>query len=119
MVNTEVILDIGQGSAVSSVITNSSAKTLDLKVGDKALALFKATWVIISTDTALKTSARNQFKGKINKATPGAVNAEIIVDIPGGQIAAIVTNESFKALNLEEGLEVLALIKASHVIIAV
>jgi molybdate transport system regulatory protein len=120
MVNTEVILDIGGGSSITAVITNTSASSLDLKVGSQVIALFKATWVIISIDTQLRTSARNSFKGVIKSAKPGAVNAEIIVELPGGQtIAAIVTNESHDTLGLKVGLEVTALVKSSHVIIGV
>ncbi|MDR1657125.1 MAG: TOBE domain-containing protein [Deltaproteobacteria bacterium] len=119
-VNTEVIIDIGDGSKLTAIITNSSAKALDLKPGSQVVALFKATWVIVSVDTALRTSARNQFKGKIVSAKPGAVNAEIIIEVPGGNlITAIVTNESFSTLALKGGLEVLALVKASHVVIGV
>jgi molybdate transport system regulatory protein len=120
MVNTEVILDIGGGSLVTAVITNASATALDLKVGSPAIALFKATWVIISIDAQLKTSARNTFKGAVKSAKKGAVNAEVVVELPGGQtIVAIVTNESHDALGLKEGLEVSALVKSSHVIIGV
>ncbi|MDR2442286.1 MAG: TOBE domain-containing protein [Deltaproteobacteria bacterium] len=119
-VNTEVTLDIGGNSKLTAIITNASAKELDLKPGGQAIALFKATWVIISIDNDLKTSARNQFKGKVKSAKEGAVNAEIIVEIAGGgTITAIVTNESYSTLALKEGLEVTALIKASHVVIGV
>jgi molybdate transport system regulatory protein len=119
-VNTEVSLDIGGGTVITAIITNVSAKDLDLKVGSQAIALFKATWVILSIDSQLRTSARNNFKGKIKKATPGAVNAEIVVEIPGGQeIVAIVTNESYIKLGLKEGLDVCALVKSSHIIIGV
>lgn len=66
----------------------------------------------------MKTSARNQFLGKVNNLKLGAVNAEIIVDIGGGEsMAAIITNESVKHLNLEIGSEVYALIKAPWVIV--
>ena len=119
-VNTEVLLDIGSGAKLAAIITNSSAADLGLKAGGQAIALFKATWVIISTDTALRTSARNQFKGKIKSATPGAVNAEIIVELQNSKnVVAIVTNESCSALGLKAGLEVVALVKASHVVIGV
>jgi molybdate transport system regulatory protein len=119
-VNTEVVLDLGGGGKLTAIITNASATELGLKVGGQAIALVKATWVIISTDTSLKTSARNQFKGKVKTATPGAVNAEIVVDLGGDRsVVAIVTNESCSGLGLKPGLEVTALIKASHVIIGV
>jgi molybdate transport system regulatory protein len=46
-VNTEVDLDIGGGNTISAVITHDSAIRLELKAGDHACALFKASSVII------------------------------------------------------------------------
>ncbi|MDR2350531.1 MAG: TOBE domain-containing protein [Deltaproteobacteria bacterium] len=120
MVNTEVILDIGDGKTVTAVITNASVDYLGLQTGSVAHALFKASWVILNRESDFKTSARNNFPGKVKSAKPGAVNAEIIVDISGDgktELVAIVTNESLERLGLKEGVEVNALIKSSHVII--
>lgn len=68
--------------------------------------------------SVIKTSARNQFKGKIAKVTLGAVNAEVILNVDGQDIVAIITNESAQNLGLKEGDEAYALIKASMVILA-
>ncbi|MBK1618959.1 TOBE domain-containing protein [Lamprobacter modestohalophilus] len=66
----------------------------------------------------MKISARNQFRGKVAEVTLGAVNAEVLVTLTGGeQIVAIVTNESVKSLNLKAGSDVIALIKASSVLV--
>lgn len=46
-VSTEVAVDIGAGNTVSAVITHESAKTLGLKQGGHACALFKASSVIL------------------------------------------------------------------------
>jgi molybdopterin-binding protein len=46
-VTTEVVLDIG-GMEIVSTLTTSSARTLELKVGDEACAIFKASSVIIA-----------------------------------------------------------------------
>ena len=67
----------------------------------------------------MRTSARNQFWGRISKVRKGAVNAEVILDVPGiGAIAASITNASVEALGLHPGQEACAVIKASSVIIA-
>ena len=47
-VNTEVVIDFAKGGAIASIITNQSAISLDLKTGDTASALFKASNVIIA-----------------------------------------------------------------------
>lgn len=67
----------------------------------------------------MKLSARNIIKGKIRKMTHGAVNTEIIVEIPGGaEIVSIITKTSAESLGLKEGEEVYAFFKASNVMIA-
>src|ERR1035438_2516438 len=66
----------------------------------------------------MKTSARNQFLGKVKKLTRGTVNAEVILDIGGGgSLAAVITNESVDNLALAAGVEAYALIKAPWVIV--
>ncbi len=49
-VMSEVIIDIGGGHQIVSLISASSAKRLRLKKGKDAVAVIKATEVIISTD---------------------------------------------------------------------
>jgi molybdate transport system regulatory protein len=49
-VNSEVDIDIGAGNTVSAVITNDSARRLELKSGNHACALFKASSVIIGVN---------------------------------------------------------------------
>jgi molybdate transport system regulatory protein len=50
----------------------------------------------------------------------GAVNGEVIIDLPGGKsVAAIVINESIHSLGLAVDVRPCALIKASHIILAV
>jgi molybdopterin-binding protein len=66
----------------------------------------------------MKISARNTLKGKIKQITPGAVNSEVIVELPGGQeIVSVITKHSAEALELKVGKEVYAVIKASSVMI--
>jgi molybdopterin-binding protein len=68
----------------------------------------------------MKISARNLLKGKIKSVTHGAVNSEIIVELPGGaEIVSIITKSSAEHLGLEKGKGVYAVIKASNVMIAV
>ena len=67
----------------------------------------------------LKTSARNAFRGIVRAVMPGAVNAEVALDIGGGIVlTAIVTCDSVADLELVPGREALALIKSSFVILA-
>ena len=67
----------------------------------------------------MKTSARNQFHGKVVALRKGAVNDEVDIRIGQGQtIVAVVTHESVETLGLEVGAKAFALVKASSVLIA-
>ncbi|OQK15538.1 transporter [Methyloprofundus sedimenti] len=66
----------------------------------------------------MKASARNQFTGTVNDVLIGAVNAEVHVGLKGGDtIVATITKESVEKLAIKKGQEVIALVKASQVII--
>lgn len=68
----------------------------------------------------MKLSARNQLKATVKSVSPGAVNAEVVLVLAGGQeIVATITNGSAKSLGLVPGGEAYAVIKASSVLIAV
>ena len=68
----------------------------------------------------MRISARNQIKGKIVGVTKGATTSHVRVDIGGGQIVtSAITNEAVDELGLKKGDSVIAVIKASDVMIAV
>ncbi|HKJ70759.1 MAG TPA: TOBE domain-containing protein [Gammaproteobacteria bacterium] len=67
---------------------------------------------------ALKTSARNQWWGRVAEIRPGEVNTEVTLTLGGGEpMVAVITNRSAQELGLAEGKEVLALVKASHLLL--
>ena len=68
----------------------------------------------------MKISARNMLKGKVKKVTTGAVNDEVIIELPGGvEIVSIITKASADNLGLTVGKEAYAIIKASNVIVGI
>ena len=119
-VNDEIVLTLGDGEKLTTIITKSSCRSLDIKVGKKAVAIIKAPWVVLALpDCGLNFSARNQFNGKISKLVKGAVNATVSIDTDKGlALTSIITNESVDELSLRVGSDVIALIKASSVILA-
>lgn len=67
----------------------------------------------------MKTSARNQFYGRVSAVRRGAVNDEIELALSGGdRICATITHESTQHLGLDVGTEAFALVKSSWVILA-
>ncbi|MDD2767982.1 MAG: TOBE domain-containing protein [Methylococcus sp.] len=66
----------------------------------------------------MKASARNQYFGKITAVNIGAVNAEVVVGLKGGQsIVAAITKESVEKLGVKAGGDAVALVKAPQVIV--
>jgi molybdopterin-binding protein len=64
-----------------------------------------------------EVSARNVLKGKVKKLVHGAVNSEVVIELPGGtEITSIITKESAMSLGLADGKPAYAIIKASEVI---
>ncbi|MDL2253088.1 TOBE domain-containing protein [Ruminococcaceae bacterium OttesenSCG-928-I18] len=68
----------------------------------------------------MKLSARNQLKGKVVKVEEGAVNGIVVIDIGGGnQISATISMNAIKELDLKEGKEAYAVIKATSVMVGI
>ena len=68
----------------------------------------------------MKISARNTLKGTVKAITPGAVNTEVVIELPDGQqIVSIITKQSAESLGLAVGKEAYAVVKASNVMIGV
>ena len=66
----------------------------------------------------VKTSARNQFVGNVTAVRSGAVNDEVEITLAeGSRLVAIVTRDSTEALGLRTNMTVIALVKASSVLV--
>lgn len=118
-VNAEVVLAIGNDNRIVSIITEDSLASLGLAEGEEAVAVIKASNVILAAEPAPATSARNHLTGSVSRLHEGAVNTDVVLDIGGGKsVGAIVTNDSARRLDLAEGVSAGALFKASSVILA-
>jgi molybdate transport system regulatory protein len=120
-VNAEVEITTPGGDKIVAMVTDSSIKSLELAVGKAAVAVVKAPWVTLLTGTpAYRFSARNQLSGSVCGVLKGAVNCQVNVALPGGTIVtAIVTAAAAAELGLVEGCAVVALFKASQVLVGV
>lgn len=119
VVSTILVLTTSQGTKMYASITESSTETMHLQVGDKVMAFFKASHVLVATGWAIPISARNKLQGKIKKISMGAVNAEITIEMPNEDVLkSIITNEAVQDMALKIGEDVVAIIKSSDVMIA-
>ena len=67
----------------------------------------------------MQLSARNQLMGTVKKIQHGSVNSEITIELAGGiELVSIITKQSAEQLEISVGNAVLAVIKASDVMIA-
>jgi len=66
----------------------------------------------------MELSARNQLTGTIRSVKVGNIMAEVVVDVGGQEIVAAITRGSVEQLGLTEGQRVVAIIKATDVMIA-
>jgi molybdate transport system regulatory protein len=122
-VNDEVSLALPGGQTVVAVVTRESTETLGLVEGATAVALVKASSVVLVAgegENAARLSARNRLGGTVSQVRRGAVNAEVTLELPGSTvIAAVVTDASIDALGLAPGAAATAVFKASSVVLGV
>lgn len=65
----------------------------------------------------MKLSARNQLKGTVVEVREGAVEALVKMDVGGQIITSVITVDAVKDMGLAVGDEVVAIIKADHVLL--
>ena len=118
-VNGIVTIDVN-GTPVSATNSLAAIRELGLEVGKKAYAVIKATEVMVGLGTHLPLSARNQFPGKVRSVEKGAVNSIVRMEVLGGlTISATISNNAVEELQLAPGLEALAVVKATSVMVGI
>jgi molybdate transport system regulatory protein len=120
-VSAQVTIALKAGDEITATLTSAAAQRLKLKKGKEALALIKASAIVLVTDFAgWQLSARNQLAGTVSRIERGAVSSLVILTLPGGAvITASVTNEGVEALDLKVGTAATAVFKAYAVMVAV
>ena len=66
----------------------------------------------------MRLSARNQLPGVVKSVRLGNVMAEVVVDVGGNEVVAVITRESAETLKLEQGRRVTVVIKSTEVMLA-
>ena len=120
-VSAEATLALPGGQEITATLTSSAARRMGLAPGKEAIALIKASAVVLVTDFAGYTlSARNQLSGTVSRIERGAVSSLVGVTLPGGAVVtASVTNDAVDALALAVGQPATAVFKAYSVLLAV
>lgn len=119
----EVELTTLSGLRIVAVITEESFENLRLGEGSVVTASIKAPWVELAEapaegDEYGRTSARNQFPGRVASLKQGGLATEVLVDLnEGSKVCALITGDGPERLGLAPGREVLVLFKAFSVIL--
>ncbi|HZU12492.1 MAG TPA: TOBE domain-containing protein [Chloroflexota bacterium] len=65
----------------------------------------------------MKTSGRNRLPGVVTKVTLGTVMAQVEMRVGENRVVAAITREAAEELDLKEGDHVVALVKATDVMV--
>jgi molybdate transport system regulatory protein len=119
-VSAEVGLTLKSGDVITATLTAAAARKLKLKKGKEAMALVKASSVVLVADFAgWQLSARNQLAGTVSRIEKGTVSALVVLTLPGGlKLSASLTPEGLDALGLTVGSPATAVFKAYSVLVA-
>ncbi len=117
-VNSEIVMDLGEGKVLKSLITNDAVSEMGLKKGETLYAIIKSSFVLISKDKPGKISARNVLEAKVSDIKKGMVNFEAKLTMGSHTLTTVITEEAAEDLDLKAGDTVYAIIKASSIILA-
>ena len=117
-VNGIVTLEFA-GETITGTISMAAINELELVPSKKAIAIIKATEVMIGIGD-MTLSARNKITGIVSNINEGAVNAIVTLDIAGGnKISSTISMAAVKELGLTVGTKAVAVIKATSVMFGV
>jgi len=111
-VNSEVLLELKSGHELLSIITNSAVESLNLKVADEVMAIFKSTSVTMQKESS---SRYNNFLGTLKHKEEGKLNVELILDL--GEEETLVSMMPLEEANFSVGEEVVATVRPRDVMI--
>lgn len=86
-----------------------------LAVGNAVEVLFKETEVSLAKNLSGLISLRNRIPGVVQHIRKGEILSEVVLDCHGRTVTSIITSRSIVRLDIKEGDEVEALIKANEV----
>lgn len=120
-VSAQVVIATAAGTEIVAAMTRASAERMKLHAGQAAVALIKASAVVLVTDfDGHALSTRNQFAGVVSRLERGAVSSVVGVDVgPGLCVLASVTNDAVDDLGLAVGKPATATFKAYAVMVGV
>lgn len=86
-----------------------------LRVGNSVEVLFKETEVSLAKGLSGLISLRNRMLATVKQVRSGVILGEVVLDYRGYSICSIITTRSIRRMDIKQGDEVEALVKANEV----
>lgn len=99
----------------SIIIDDSNSK---YTINQNVEVLFKATEVVISTESNQNISLQNQFNCQITEIKQGELLSDLTLNFGELPLHSIITTQSVKKLNLTVGQSITAMVKTNEIMIA-
>ncbi|MDD2761919.1 MAG: TOBE domain-containing protein [Methylomonas sp.] len=120
-VNAEVAVKLKGGEQITVTISLKAIESMNLSVGADALLLINSADMILTADEDQRQFvAKNHLRCRVLRVQQDNVNAEVMVQLPGGEILAIsVTPLSVNAMTIETGQDLWAIFNSNAPILGV
>lgn len=103
------------GDTFSAMLLETPESASYLLIGNEVQVLFKETEVSLAKNLSGLISLRNRVHGSVRSVRRGAILSEVVLDYRGQTLTSIITTRSIRRLDIKQGDEVEALIKANEV----
>ena len=103
---------------LSVIITRASCEDMHLSAGDNIHVVIKGTDVMLAKSFSGLLSARNQAVGVVRQIIEGDVLSKVVVESQGDMLHAIITNTSLKEMSIQNGDEIMAIVKSTELILS-
>lgn len=99
----------------TAMLMETPLKAPYLKIGNMVAVMFKETEVSLAKNLAGQISLRNIIRAKVRQISCGDILCEVVLGYQEQTITSIITARAVRRLDLQEGDEVDALVKANEV----
>lgn len=110
------LVDVAVGKNIyTAMLMETPQNAPHLKVNNTVHVLFKETEVSLAKGLSGRLSLRNIVRGTVRQIRRGDILCEVMLDVEGRALTSIITTRAVKRLDLQEGDDVDALVKANEV----
>jgi molybdate transport system regulatory protein len=102
---------------LKALVIESPGQQARLREGSEVEVMFKETEVIIGSKEEHNISLQNRFHCVILQIEKGKLLSHLILQYPEGRIGSIITTAAVEQLDLQEGKEVIAMVKTTELMI--